>query len=192
MADVMKLCAVLLCLLVMLMSCSGEVTVSADEQAYVDSISEIIPNVKGHPAVMSSVGELIETSKPTYIVRAKLTYRGECEALGGMITTPYTVRVSECYLGGIEAGTEFVLDASYGILDGQTYRTTPYPVLVVGCEYLLFVRCDSIYGATSYVLASGAYGALRIDGDAVVNDTGLGAFDGTVDSVTAEVREIGE
>ena len=188
----MKLCAILLCLLVTLMSCSGEVPVSADERAYADSISAIIPTVKGHPAVMSSVGELIETSKPTYIVRAKLTDRGECEASGGMITTPYTVRVSECYLGGIEAGTEFVLDASYGILDGQTYRTTPYPVLAVGCEYLLFVRCDSIYGATSYVLASGAYGALRIDGDKVVNDTGFGAFGGTVDSITAEVREIGE
>nr|MBQ4319270.1 hypothetical protein [Clostridia bacterium] len=188
----MKLCAILLCLTFMLMSCSGEVPVSADERAYADSISAIIPTVKGHPAVMSSVGELIETSKPTYIVRAKLTDRGECEASGGMITTPYTVRVSECYLGNIEAGTEFVLDASYGILDGQTYRTTPYPVLVTGSEYILFIRCEVIYGETSYVLASHTYGALRIDGDTLVNDTGFDAFGGTVDAITAEVREKGE
>jgi len=188
---VVKVLCLVLCLL-LLSSCSGEVPVSADEQAFADSISEIIPTVKGHPAVVSSVGELIETSKPTYIVRAKLTDRGECEEFGGMITTPYTVRVSECYLGDIEAGTEFVLDASYGLIDGQTYRCDPYPILVTGSEYILFIRCEVIYGETSYVLASHTYGALRIDGDEVVNDTGLGAFGGTVDSVTAEVREIGE
>jgi len=186
---------VLLSIICLLSSCSSGNVPDADEQAFIDTVAAITPKVKSFPVLYETLHDMIDGSHCDIIVRGTLTSRGECfeyPSDSSFIVTPYTVKVEECYLGDIEKGEVLTLEAPYGFVNGRYFLKSPYPILVTGSEYILFIRREEISDRESYVLAYAPTGALRITGSEFVCDTGFevfgGMYNGSLEALVGDIR----
>jgi len=184
--------------ILVLSSCSGVDKAEAD---FVDSIRVAVATDKGLPADYDSMHSLIDGAKPNLIFYGTVTERGECfyeNGNDGAILTPYSIAVNEVYLGEInKAGDTMRLDARYGKIGDDSYRTTPHPIFEVGKSYVFFVRYDIINGSLIPYLASGVYGAIEANHDPdtlvfPVEGSFLDAYNGSAVAMVKEIMELVE
>jgi len=157
---------------------------------------EFIKQIENLPATMRSsyiqvfnMHELIETTKPNFIIKGKIISRGESDVIDpffnkytkedlysddletartayGLIGTPYEIEITDIYHGNInKIGDIIPFNAPYGIIDDFGKRKEDHPILEVGEEYILFLRGDSLWGVLTYYLSFKLAGALKLDNE---------------------------
>lgn len=182
-------------------------TVDTAESAFLAQIETAESGEEVLYASFSSIDEMVETTHANRIIRCTVTERGDCTVFDPMgvlseaerdskkaaqfLATPYTLTVSDSYLGNLTKGETVTFYAQYGILGGTSYRQSRYPILETGAEYIMFLRAEEIGGEIVYYLTYTPDSVVRVSGTETIPDTSLfSAYAGDIPALESEIRSL--